>query len=484
MRKPGQIYISKKGSVPDIVGAIAEVDGLLKGDTKELARKYPATKQGLENLYNYVVQEVKYKRDGETEVIKFPQKTLREKSGDCKSMSVLIGSVLKDKGIPYFYRFSYTDKDNPLSWHVYPVARIGGENIYMDAVIKRFNKEHPYVNSFDHYPKKIMAVSGVGEALPAGKVPPKNYIDTFNFSGGEISAILLYEQLNIITSQESSPELEASKAIIQDALYKGFNTGQGRHEIEKVKQPGLRAALIKATKDATAQNKSRNAASIADPLIPLENCATYLNQAYGQNNPAEYARCEAQNRYKRMLNEHLESSAHHLLYEYEAQPNRAPATVAAKKVLHVGAIDALADITKLSRNNLSLWLRNGVLRENAKRGVGALQPESTIPALKQAADEGIGGLPVAVVVAIISAIAAAVAGTLQLVGQMQATERARIMQSAQTIGQPNFGPLKTDWETYQQFQAEQEAAGRGGLANLDATTLAALAAGAYLIMKQ
>jgi len=53
-------------------------------------------------------------------------------------------------------------------------------------------------------------------------------------------------------------------------------------------------------------------------------------------------------------------------------------------VLHVGAIDAISDISDISRNNLRLWLRNGVLRKNAEAGAGALQPESTIPALAQA----------------------------------------------------------------------------------------------------
>jgi len=310
-RKPGKVWIKTSGGVPEIVGVIADVDKSLNGDTRELAGEFERSEAGLKKAFDYVVNNIKYKRDGETEVVKYPQKTIREKTGDCKSMSILIGSILKDKKIPYKYRFTYTDKNNPLAWHVYPIATIGGKDIIMDAVVKEFNLEHPYVKKYDYSPKSIAAISGVG-ATSNIIVPPKNYIDTFNFTEGEITAVLLYEQLNIISAFGTTPEIEADKASIQDALYLGINDTAGLKKIRSINSSEIRTALVRANKQNKAIATGRKNTGIADPLIPLQDCSVYLNSAYGQNNPAEFARCEAQNRYKRMLNEHLEESAHHL----------------------------------------------------------------------------------------------------------------------------------------------------------------------------
>lgn len=488
-RPAGKIWLKGRGGVPDIVGMIASVDASLKGDTKQLAGKYRRNEQGLKEFYGYVVREVAYKADGpEKEVIKYPSRTLRDKKGDCKSMSILIGSFLKDKGIPYIYRFTYTDKNNPLGWHVYPIATINGKQIVMDAVVKQFNKEHPYVAKFDYAPKDIVAVSGVSANIgpSLSTLPKKNFIDPYNWTEGEITAALLFEQVSILNWADPTPEKQAAKALIQDALFLGVNTTAGLEKIRQIENPELRGALIRANKANTAKNGRPN--SVSGPLIPLEDCAIYepvnaytdpyTGETYYEQNP-EALRCQDHNRWKTILNESLEKSSHHLLYEYEDNPNAATPTVAAKKVMHVGAIDALSDISGISRNNLRLWLRNGVLRKNAEAGAGALQPESTIPALAQASREGIG-LPIPVVVAIIAAISSAIAGTLQLISSMKIAEAQRLRQAAQTIGQQNFGPLASDWMGAAQF--EQSQAGQNSLLSQDnIIPLAAAAAGAVIL---
>jgi len=464
---------------------MANVDASLDGDTKEIARKYPRSEKGLREFFQYVVREVKYKADGpEQETIKYPARTLRDGKGDCKSMSILIASFLKDKGIPYIYRYTYTDKNNPLGWHVYPIAELGGKKYTMDAVVKQFNKEHPYIAKFDYSPKDIVAVSGIqGVQSRQTGVPKRNYIDPYNWTQGEITAALLYDQTNILSwADPENASLEKDKILIQDALFLGVNTTEGLEKIRKIENAQLRAAMSRANRENQSVNGNR--AGVAGPIIPAEDCSRYTTPAYQQYNPnyyEEYERCVNQNRWKAMLNDHLEDSAHHLLYEYEDRPNDAPATVAAKKVLHVGAVDALSSITEISRYNMRLWLRNGVLRKNAEAGAGALQPESTIPALAQAAQEGIG-LPIPVIVAIIGAIATAVAGTLQLISVMKATEAQQLRAAAQTIGQQNFGPLSSDWMTAQQF--EQSQSGQPGLFSQEnIIPLAAAAAGAIIISR-
>lgn len=500
MRQAGKTWVKIKGGVPEIVGVIAEVDSKLDGDTAELAGNFPKSREGLEQILKYVVENVKYQRDGaEREMVKFPARTLRDGVGDCKSMSVLIGSILKDKAIPYKYRFTYTDENNPLAWHVYPIATLGGKQYYMDAVVKQFNKQHPYVAKYDYTPKEIVAVSGIGAT--AQPVPAPNFVDPYLMSPGEVAALLTYEQVNIINSQQPSQELQRAKETLKDALFLGVNDTAGRQEIERLELQGPRSFILRNIRKGRMP-AGRKRARIGEPLIPVPDCSAladeqiradiqeymsegnydvnYIRQLEDQR-AGLIADCRDKNRWKFMLNEHLEGSAHHLLYEYMENPNRQPATVATKTVLHRGAVDTLAGIVKVDRDILKLWLRNGVLRRNANKGAGALQPEESIPALQQMANmkeaQGVG-LAVPVVVAIISAISTAVAGTLALIAQLKAEERARLQSAAATIGQRNFGPLWQDYATGEEIINQ----GGGPGENDNTLALAAAAAGAYFLL--
>lgn len=470
-RPKNKTWVESSGGVPEIVGAIAQVDSLLDGDTKKYVKKYGCSIGGLKRFFDYVVKTVRYKQDGEVSTIRFPEKALRDKIGDCKTLSILIGSYLKDCGLNYFYRFTYTDKSNPLAWHVYPVVIMDGKNVYMDAVIKEFNREHPYISKYDYHPRKIVGVSGVGATKK--RVPKRNVIDPYKWSIAEQKAVLLFDQAEIINSQEPTEESVKTALMLKSALFDGINSPDGRKALNEIPISSVRNTILSASKEGSIPKR----AGVSDPLIDVEDCEAIAEQLvdedlYDYFSGGDYdvniirqiedrysdylADCSKDQRWKIILNNHLENSAHHLLYEYVNNPNSVPGTVTTKTVLQRGAVDTLADIAGVNRSVMRLWLRNGVLRKNATNGAGALQPEQSIEAVEQASRRGVS-LPVPVVVAVISAISTALTGTIALIAQMKAQEKARLRAAAATIGQQNFGPMVDDWYTSQEYQQQQEA---------------------------
>lgn len=152
--------------------------------------------------------------------------------------------------------------------------------------------------------------------------------------------------------------------------------------------------------------------------------------------------------YVDLLNEKLPGSAHHILYNYYNLPGQPPALVAAKINQHRQAIDLWSSISGLSKENLNLWNRNEVMRSNQKQGIEPLQPEDTIQVMAteipREGDDSVGFL--AIVVAILTAVAAAVTATQKLVQSIKNQKDYKKMEaSLQAYGLPSFGPEETDW---------------------------------------
>lgn len=123
--------------------------------------------QTCRNIFDYVVRNIRYVKDGEHQIVKLPSAILRTRTGDCKSMTVLICSLLMNNGIrPKLVYASYR-KENPTPTHVYCQTDTG---IIMDAVWKRFNSEKTPAYKFVK-PTKAMNISylsGIGAAPKKG----------------------------------------------------------------------------------------------------------------------------------------------------------------------------------------------------------------------------------------------------------------------------------------------------------------------------
>lgn len=157
------------GDVEDIISVIMKADQLGAEFTKAFAEDLRKTDdyQTLKEVWLFVKRNIKYLRDqpGE-EVVKSPGKTWKDRrfGSDCKSFSVMIGSLIKNLGYSYFYRVTFYDENNPEQGHIYPVAILDGQEVILDAVHSRFDEEVPYWKAYDYYPKGSSAgVSGLIE---------------------------------------------------------------------------------------------------------------------------------------------------------------------------------------------------------------------------------------------------------------------------------------------------------------------------------
>ena len=175
------------------------------------------------------------------------------------------------------------------------------------------------------------------------------------------------------------------------------------------------------------------------------------------------------------------------MYAYEKNPNTAPNIVAAKTVLHQTAIYKWAEITGLSADNVNLWVRNGVMRGNAKQGLDPMQPEVSIDLMRTAIPEKyqsrVGFIDPATIVLLsklFTAILAAVGATVTLLKNLKAKDQLRFQSSLGDMGLPPFGPEESDWLTDGQGKTAQQQ----GILSSNLLIPAAAAAGAYLILSK
>jgi hypothetical protein len=101
------------------------------------------------------------------ERVKSPGKLWEDREGDCKSYSVFIGSIYRNLGIQYKYRFAHYPNgrlDRDVN-HVFTVAvDQRGREIPTDAVADYFNYEEPYEYAIDYDPQtgqQAAAVNGL-----------------------------------------------------------------------------------------------------------------------------------------------------------------------------------------------------------------------------------------------------------------------------------------------------------------------------------
>lgn len=142
--------------VKDIITAILRADKMSAEFTTRFAPflRGSSDMQTMRNIWAFVRKYVRYQKDkAGHEVVKSPGKTWQDRYADCKSMSVMIGSLLKNLGYPYYYKVVFYDKRNPEQGHIYPVAILGnGREVVVDAVHHTFDEELPYWKAYKYDP--------------------------------------------------------------------------------------------------------------------------------------------------------------------------------------------------------------------------------------------------------------------------------------------------------------------------------------------
>lgn len=114
-------------------------------------------KQTCRNIFDFLMQNIHYKVDGDNQKIKLPSAFLREKEGDCKSYSLFTASILANLKIPFSFTYaSYNPTDNTPE-HIYVTTKKG---CIIDAVWGKFNSEKKANYKFQK-PMNISYISGV-----------------------------------------------------------------------------------------------------------------------------------------------------------------------------------------------------------------------------------------------------------------------------------------------------------------------------------
>lgn len=163
-KSPGKATVMfKNATVENIVQAILYADKQSQPFTDQYAPMLRvSTDMGtLTNVWAFVRDNIRYVQDdwGE-EIIKSPGRTWQDQEGDCKSMSVMVGSLAQNLGYSYFYRVAFYDPDRPNAGHIYPVVVLNnGTQVIVDPVNDRFNHEYRYWKKQDYQPDHKFAAA-------------------------------------------------------------------------------------------------------------------------------------------------------------------------------------------------------------------------------------------------------------------------------------------------------------------------------------
>lgn len=443
-------------STGDIISVLMKADReAAQFDYSVLARKFenPNALVMLRNIYDFVKFEIQYVADEVfREICRLPHTLIATGRGDCKSMALFVGSMLRSLGIKFIYRFAAYDKKD--YQHVYVVAYIedrdGLKAIVIDPVPGgSFITETKFQKSTDRMPDGVGIMRGIEEDAPIG-------FDYDQWTDGIFTAQLVKASAkDLIKYHPDSPKVKEWKKgidMIDNALYSGLHgrnpkiagSGYFREVIERAKnrsQPACRDFF-------TADPKK-----IGDPLIPIEDwsaCERLRNAQSGGNGgywdtvsnkwvngvPGggmaaydacinEYSRNAPQREMKQMLNENLEKFAARYLYHFcdgsELLDNSGYSFECKTKMTeHRRLFDDLVSITKLSATNMNLWSELGIGRQTAAKGFGVRKASDMIQGFKDHPSEGLYNLdgsphigePITLAILIGYAVIVAISGTV------------------------------------------------------------------------
>lgn len=175
---PGEVtVITENADMGRIIAAIMEADEVSKPFTAKFANylKGKNDRETLCNIWTFVKQEIKYVRDKPgDEVVKSPGQLWKSRAGDCKSFSIMIGSILNNLGYTYKYRVAIYSPLTPQQGHIYPVVVLpSGEEVIVDAVHTKYNDQAPYYKAWDYIPgttgrKPVNSIAGIGATTTVG----------------------------------------------------------------------------------------------------------------------------------------------------------------------------------------------------------------------------------------------------------------------------------------------------------------------------
>ncbi len=159
-----KVLLIKNGNTDDIIDALLDEIPGVKEQTREFSRQFSPDREGLRRLWTWVKRNIRYVEDPlGVQWIRTPARLWYDREGDCKSFTLFIVSVLENLKMPYYVRFTNTEKPGGrIVNHVYPIAVLNGKEIVLDAVWRAFDTEHKFFFKKDYDMAEIYRLSGIG----------------------------------------------------------------------------------------------------------------------------------------------------------------------------------------------------------------------------------------------------------------------------------------------------------------------------------
>lgn len=146
------VTVKKEATLDDTLSLMKHVVSDTLEDTKQIAEQLrgASEKETCNRIWNFCFSHFQYEKDEERkEQVRRPSRSWKDrKEGiDCDCLTVFIGSILTNLGIPFKMRM--TRYKAPDFEHIYPVAKTQSEEVIIDCVVHQFNYEVPYTQKKD-----------------------------------------------------------------------------------------------------------------------------------------------------------------------------------------------------------------------------------------------------------------------------------------------------------------------------------------------
>lgn len=291
-------------------------------------------------------------------------------------------------------------------------------------------------------------------------------IDYTVLTDGELSVMLAARQAELLYLSTGSEEMKRDSEYLR-SMVSYMVSGKdisGTSRLKRWAENRLRAGDYPAVSAAYMQRPSIGNLSFTDYRArELSECEKIKRE--WQNTSAlafskrlklrkSWESCFAAAEYLNTVNQQLEQSGAHLMFAF--QGTGGTQSIQVKKVLHKIAVENFSHVFGLSRDNIMMWIRNGILSQNIKKGQGDMQPEETIRYLIDHVTEvypeitgRVGALPaiIAAVKLAFEIIAIAVAAIQAIMAALKPEDFIKAQANAQGLGTAAFGPEKDDFLT-------------------------------------
>lgn len=169
----------RNGSNAQLVHTIVNSLPTAIKQTKNLAPSFlgATEKETIVNLYNWIVKNIRYKRDEKAQIIPMPSRLLINGYADCKGLSLFVASILSNLGIQNGFRF-VTLGNEPAPSHVYNYTSYGPVDTVLQLEAKKDGlfKESKYTSKQDFNNMEVVTINGVNGCSQPVNGRASNYV--------------------------------------------------------------------------------------------------------------------------------------------------------------------------------------------------------------------------------------------------------------------------------------------------------------------